>query len=86
MGLAGGMKVETSSYSNRLRIAKRDGFFDLIHELYHAGQNPSSDVLELIETAETSTERRNSNEEIAASEFAGDVILGGRRNRLQRCA
>ena len=56
--------------------------FDLLHELYHAGQNPDSDVRELVEADDTSAERRNSVEEIAASEFAGDVILGGQAHVL----
>ncbi len=58
--------------------------FDLIHELYHAGQNPDSDVRDLIELDETSSERRDSEEEIAASEFAGNVILGGRADALAK--
>ncbi len=56
--------------------------FDLLHELYHAGQNPGSDERELIEADETSLVRRNSDEEIAASEFAGNVILEGRAETL----
>ena len=56
--------------------------FDLLHELYHAAQNPTSPARELIETPETSTERRNSHEEIAASEFAGNVILESRAHTL----
>lgn len=56
--------------------------FDLIHELFHAGQNPGSSTLEVIETDETSSERRTSEEEIAASQFAGNVILDGRAEEL----
>lgn len=56
--------------------------FDLIHELYHAGQNPDLDEFEVIETEETSEDRRNSPEEIAASQFAGDVVLNGRAEEL----
>jgi transcriptional regulator with XRE-family HTH domain len=60
--------------------------FDLIHELFHAGQNPDAPTLEIIETDETSPERRNSSEEIAASQFAGDVVLDGRAEELaQEC-
>ena len=56
--------------------------FDLLHELYHAGQSPGSAFRARVEATETSIERKNSAEEIAASEFAGDVILDGRARIL----
>jgi transcriptional regulator with XRE-family HTH domain len=56
--------------------------FDIIHEIFHAGQNPDAPTLELIESDETSVERRNSPEEIAASQFAGDVTLDGKAETL----
>lgn len=56
--------------------------FDLLHELFHAGQRPDADTLELIEADETSDERRRSGEEIAASRFAGDVVLDGKAETL----
>lgn len=56
--------------------------FDLIHEIFHAGQNPDEQTLEIIEADETSDERRNSDEEVAASQFAGDVVLDGRAEEL----
>lgn len=60
--------------------------FDLLHELFHAGQRPEADTLEVIEADETSAERRNSDEEIAASQFAGDVVLNGEAETLaQAC-
>ena len=60
--------------------------FDLLHEMFHAGQRPNSDTLEVIEADETSAERRNSDEEIAASQFAGDVVLDGKAELLaQAC-
>jgi transcriptional regulator with XRE-family HTH domain/Zn-dependent peptidase ImmA (M78 family) len=60
--------------------------FDLLHELFHAGQRPESETLEVIEADETSTERRNSDEEVAASQFAGDVVLDGKAETLaQAC-
>jgi transcriptional regulator with XRE-family HTH domain len=60
--------------------------FDLLHELFHAGQRPEADTMELIEAEETSAERRNSDEEIAASQFAGDVVLDGKAESLaQAC-
>jgi transcriptional regulator with XRE-family HTH domain len=59
---------------------------DLIHELFHAGQAPEASTLEVIEGDETSEERRNSAEEVAASQFAGDVTLDGRAEELaQAC-
>ena len=60
--------------------------FDLLHELFHAGQDPDAETLELIEQDETSSERRNSEEEVAASMFAGDVVLDGRAEEIaQTC-
>lgn len=59
---------------------------DLLHELFHAGQSPELPALEVIEAEETSDERRNSDEEIAASQFAGDVVLNGKAESLaQTC-
>jgi transcriptional regulator with XRE-family HTH domain/Zn-dependent peptidase ImmA (M78 family) len=60
--------------------------FDLLHELFHAGQRPEAEALEVIEADETSAERRNSDEEIAASQFAGEVVLDGKAETLaQAC-
>lgn len=60
--------------------------FDLLHEMFHAAQQPEADTMEVIEVDETSVERRTSDEEIAASQFAGDVMLGGRAEELaQAC-
>lgn len=56
--------------------------FDLLHEIFHAGQQPQADTLEVIEADETSTERRDSDEEIAASQFAGEVVLDGKAETL----
>ena len=66
--------------------ARSRWLFDLLHELFHAGQRPESETLEVIEADETSDERRNSDEEIAASQFAGDVVLDGKAESLaQAC-
>lgn len=60
--------------------------FDLLHELFHAAQYPGLATHEVIEADETSDERRNSNEEIAASQFAGDIVLNGKADELaQQC-
>lgn len=60
--------------------------FDLLHELFHAGQRPEADTLEVIEADETSVERRESGEEVAASQFAGEVVLDGKAETLaQAC-
>ena len=60
--------------------------FDLIHEMFHAGERPEAEMLEVIEADETSAEYRLSNEEIAASQFAGDVVLNGNAEMLaQAC-
>jgi Zn-dependent peptidase ImmA (M78 family) len=58
--------------------------FDLLHELFHAGQRPESETLEVVEADETSIERRNSDEEVAASQFAGDVVLDGKAETLSQ--
>jgi transcriptional regulator with XRE-family HTH domain/Zn-dependent peptidase ImmA (M78 family) len=60
--------------------------FDLLHELFHVGQRPDADTLEVIEADETSAERRASDQEIAASQFAGEVVLDGKAETLaQAC-
>ncbi|MBR0860680.1 ImmA/IrrE family metallo-endopeptidase [Bradyrhizobium diazoefficiens] len=60
--------------------------FDLLHELFHAAQRPDSETLEVVEADETSAERRNSDEEIAASQFAGEVLLDGKAETLAQAA
>jgi transcriptional regulator with XRE-family HTH domain len=60
--------------------------FDAIHEGFHVGQNPNAATLEVIEADETSPERRHSDEEIAASQFAGDVTLDGRAEEIAQTA
>lgn len=60
--------------------------FDLLHELFHAGQRPEAEMLEVIEEDETSVERRNSDEEIAASQYAANILLDGKAEELaQAC-
>ena len=60
--------------------------FDLIHEWFHAVQAPEAMTLEVIEADENSEERRNSDEEIAASQFAGDMTLNARAEDIaQAC-
>lgn len=60
--------------------------FDLLHELYHAGQMPENDTLEVIEVDKTMAEHRNSEEESAANEFAAAVALNGKADTLlQEC-
>jgi transcriptional regulator with XRE-family HTH domain len=56
--------------------------FDLLHELFHAAQRPEAESMAVIEADETSAERRTSDEEIAASQFAGDVCLDGQADEL----
>lgn len=70
---------QISSYESRWQ-------FDLLHELYHAGQKPEEDTLEVIEIDKTMAKHRNSAEESAANEFAADVALKGKANALlQEC-
>lgn len=56
--------------------------FDLLHELYHAGQCPEDETFALVESKATSRDRRESREEVAASQFAGDVMLAGKAEML----
>lgn len=62
--------------------SKARWMFDLLHELYHAAQQPQESSLSIIEAPETSVERRESDEEIRASRFAANVILNERAEEL----
>ena len=60
--------------------------FDLLHELFHAAQRPEQDTFEVVEKAATSNERRESEEEVSASQYAGDVMLDSNAEVLaQEC-
>jgi transcriptional regulator with XRE-family HTH domain len=62
----------------------RDEFkwlFDLIHELFHAVASPDGDFT-ILEADETSTERRQSREEMRANRFAAEVLTGGQLRHL----
>ncbi len=60
--------------------------FDLLHEYFHAAHNPELEQHPVIEEAENSESRRKSTEEIAASSFAGNVMLDNKANTLaERC-
>jgi ribosome-binding protein aMBF1 (putative translation factor)/cytidylate kinase len=65
----------------RTRSAAR-WLHDLLHEYFHAAQNPDLEEHPVIEESEMSPNRRNSAEEKAASRFAGDVMLDGRAEEL----
>ena len=56
--------------------------FDLIHELFHCGQDPEQSEFSWIEDDELSEERRDSKEERHAMWFAGQVGLAGRAEEL----
>lgn len=55
---------------------------DLLHEYFHAAQKSDLEEHPVIEENEMSSSRRNSTEEQAASQFAGDVMLDGRAEEL----
>lgn len=55
---------------------------DLLHEYFHAASNPDLEDYPVIEESETSEARRKSPEEVAASSFAGNVMLDGRAEEL----
>lgn len=56
--------------------------FDLLHELWHAGEEPELEERTVLELPETAPERRNGDEEKKASRFAGNVVLEGRAEAL----
>jgi transcriptional regulator with XRE-family HTH domain/Zn-dependent peptidase ImmA (M78 family) len=56
--------------------------FDLLHELWHAGEEPDLDERTILELPEADPERRTASEEKKASRFAGEVILEGRAEEL----
>lgn len=55
---------------------------DCLHEAYHSSQEPDESERSAIEEPETSSVRRESDEEQEANLFAGDVMLGGRAEEL----
>ncbi len=65
----------------RTRSAAR-WLIDLLHEFWHIGQEPQRDQLAVIEAGEAAQERRESADERAATQFAGDVVLAGRAEEL----
>ena len=56
--------------------------FDLLHEVFHAAQRSEEEEIGLVDAEAMSDESRDSVEEIAASQFAGDVMLDGKANEL----
>jgi transcriptional regulator with XRE-family HTH domain/Zn-dependent peptidase ImmA (M78 family) len=56
--------------------------FDLLHELWHTNEDPHDAELSVIEESETALSRRDSEEEQAASQFAGEIVLEGRAEEL----
>ena len=60
--------------------------FDLLHELRHAAERPDETEFGVIEEVEIAAELRTSEEELVASQFAGEVALDGKAESLaQRC-
>jgi transcriptional regulator with XRE-family HTH domain len=55
---------------------------DFLHELRHAGEDPSASEFDNVDLELASKERRESPEERAATVFAGDVALDGRAEAL----
>jgi Zn-dependent peptidase ImmA (M78 family) len=56
--------------------------FDLLHELWHAGEEPELEERTTLELPETDPERMNADEEKKASRFAGNIVLEGRAEAL----
>ena len=61
--------------------------FDLLHEVYHAAQRPSEQTFDQDLLDATSADRMSSDEEMAANDYAGDVMLDCKADKLaKRCA
>lgn len=60
--------------------------FDLLHELYHAGEEPEAPDRSVLEMEAVSEVRGTAFSEVEqrASQFAGDVLLDGRADELAR--
>ncbi|OME60888.1 hypothetical protein BSK59_05575 [Paenibacillus odorifer] len=56
--------------------------FDLLHEYWHATQEPELHERSIVEHPETSAQRREDPEEIDANNFASNVLLKGRAEEL----
>lgn len=56
--------------------------YDLLHEIDHAGKEPDKREFNWIDEEDMSLERRKTPEELAANQFAGDVMLDGRADEL----
>lgn len=56
--------------------------FDLLHELWHAAEEPDREQLTVIEQGFGDTDWKEAPEEAEAMEFAGEVILDGRADDL----
>lgn len=56
--------------------------FDLLHELWHAAQEPELDERIVVEDSEADEERWKSKEEEIANRFSGHIILDGRAEEL----
>ena len=63
-------------------LFKSTWIFDLLHELYHACQNPSKKSFDEIAEVVTLQEHRKSEEELEANDFATKVLLGESKNDL----
>ncbi|HMP06722.1 MAG TPA: XRE family transcriptional regulator [Lacipirellulaceae bacterium] len=57
---------------------------DLLHELFHASQEPELPERSIVEAPEASQQRRESDEEWDATQFAADVVMDGRAEGLAR--
>ncbi|MEO2205035.1 ImmA/IrrE family metallo-endopeptidase [Paenibacillus pabuli] len=56
--------------------------FDLLHEYWHATQEPELEERSVVDFTETLSQIEQDSEEIAANNFASDVLFNGKRNEL----
>lgn len=56
--------------------------FDLVHEIYHAGENPELDSMAAVQCDPMDETRRESDDEANANNMAGNVLLNGLAEEL----
>jgi Zn-dependent peptidase ImmA (M78 family) len=56
--------------------------FDLVHEIYHAGENPELDSMAAVQCDPMDEARRESDDEANANNMAGNVLLNGLAEEL----
>lgn len=58
--------------------------FDLVHEIYHAGESPELDSMSAVQCDPMDEARRESDDEANANNMAGNVLLNGQADELYK--